>query len=134
MNCDLNIINCNPHKMKCKIESNLFTLDLLIEEGIQQIRKGVSTGRKGLGFFLNVDFPAYKFDGVCLRLVQVELAEVIVHKDCPEANAEDHEGDGELHVGGDHKGDFVVGREVPQLASEQNEPQDIESSASTQQD
>lgn len=62
------------------------------------MRERVLVRVQGLGFSLDVEIPSEKTDYVDLKLVYVELAEVIVHEDNSKAKAKDHENDGEFKI------------------------------------
>jgi hypothetical protein len=58
-------------------------LHCLVEEWLQQKRQRVLIGREGLCFPLNVQLLPYHSDRIDLKLVDVELAEVVVDQRQP---------------------------------------------------
>ena len=62
------------------------------------------------------------------------LAEVVVEEGGPEAEAENHEYDGELEIVGEHEGELVGIGQVPELPGVEDKPKDVKGSAEGQKD
>ena len=70
----------------------------LVEVRLEEVRERVLVGVQRLGFSLDIQIPSEETDCVDLKLVDVVLAEVVVHEGDPKAEAKYHDNDGEFQI------------------------------------
>ena len=70
----------------------------LVEVRLEEVRERVLVGVQRLSFSLDVQIPSEETDCVDLKLVDMVLAEIVVHEDDPKAEAKNHDNDGEFQI------------------------------------